>query len=558
MPAKKRGSAKAAAVVQVAMGSHLGNMVCLAADQYPGISKTLQEMAQNAIDAQAKHVGIIVDRKEGFIAVCDDGTGITPEKFAQALLTVGQTVKNRAPGVLGRFGLGLVSPITKCTEMVVMSQPDPDGATYRWTFREKEIRPQRDVSIPMDQDLTALPALGKPFSTLAKEVKKADNEPDVIWRTMVFMNGVTKDRVIGALDPADLREQIQTRLGKGMKARGTTILVMVREHSGAIKTERIDPRVYTGVKLEPYTTRDADAGTVTFELYRALRGASGERRGVVSFAEADAADAVPWLDFRQQTSSVAADDPTLTHALQALGSGYFEGVITATGIDMEYQRNKFVYNAAVLGLAGAISEWFILLGQNLVDEERELQADERYKRLGEQTYRQLFASFGASPGLSRFYESLSDIFPGLPREKRAASAPKEDAVPGPKLDKPKQRVVVEPPSAPPTDPSPSRRRQAASLPTLVYEIGDSTALWVYDHAELQLRINVTHPLWVLLDETDGRHLAKNDRYILGFQKWLLIEVLTALSDDPEMLDFEHVVERITSKQEAIIRILIMQ
>lgn len=555
MPPKKRGTAKPK-VTQVEMGTHMGSLVGLAADRYPSLLATLLEIIQNAIDAGARNIAVLADQQAEHVAVYDNGSGITAEKFNEALSSVGESVKVRKPGVLGRFGLGLVSPITKCEEMLVISQPDPAGPTMRWTFRIADIRPLRKVTIPRDEDLNGLPVPKSPFANITKEAQTASATPDIVWRTVVVMNHVIKDRVITAINLDELVELIQTKLGGGMAAKSTTVLIKLRERNGKVQTRHVKPREYTGFALEEYVVQDEDAGEVVFKLYRAPRGDDGERRGIVKFTQTGAADAISLREFRPQAYSAAKNDPVIVRAFQALDSGYFEGEVAAARVDLVQDRDKFVFNASVYGLVGAISEWYTLVGEDLMTEEREVQADERYRRLGDQTLKSVYESFRASPRLSQFYDELASI-PGLPREKRTRSTAEQEPA-QPDTNTPRERrTVVEPPTIERESTGGSKRRQAAALPTLVYEIGDER-LWTYDHVSFQVRINVTHPLWVLLDETDERHLAKNDRYILAFQKWLLIELLRALADDPGMEHFEEATARIVDRQEAIIRIMIVQ
>jgi hypothetical protein len=77
---------------------------------------------------------------------------------------------------------------------------------------------------------------------------------------------------------------------------------------------------------------------------------------------------------------------------------------------------------------------------------------------------------------------------------------------------------------------------------LWYEHSDltmSSRLWEFDLENGILTFNVRHPLWTRLDETKGKHLAKNTKWILHLQEWLTLQVLNLLVQYPDIEDFEE-------------------
>jgi hypothetical protein len=528
----------------------MGQVLCRLSETYPGLLKAVIEAVQNGIDADATVIFVGIDQRERRVAVCDNGSGITPTKFQQALGTIGQSMKDRKPGTLGRFGLGLVAPVTKCQTMQIVSTVR--GQTHRWVFNRLHIERQANtLDIPYGL-VDGLPVLPEPFEHAAQEAKPKQRGPRVTWRTMVLMDRVTADRTVSAVDIDDLAHDIQVKLGGGMKVKGTTVFIKIRELDGKVKTTRVDPLVYSGHKLEPFAVDDDDAGQVRLELYRAKQTSSGVRHGEVKVSETGAADAISWADFARQARNAATGDPILTAALEALGSGYFEGDVTASRIEMHPDRKKFVYNDAVWGLLSAISEWYVKVGQAFVEQERELQNDERYLRLGQQSLKNLLDKIQQNPRLSRLFDSLGEA---LPRASRAERLPNTTPRQRREQNGERRPVVARPPQQ---SEDGSTSTKAPAFLAFVYHVIDGPQLWLYDPETARLTINVTHPLWVKMDDTNGRHLKKNDQYISFFQDWLLTELIYLLATHPSPEELERGLEQVHSKSEMAVEVLVIR
>lgn len=279
--------------------------------------------------------------------------------------------------------------------------------------------------------------------------------------------------------------------------------------------------------------------------------ADGTRRGEVKVAETGRPDAITWTEFRRQTAGDAKDDPTLTAVLDALGSGYFEGEITASRIRMHESRKKFERTDAYAGLLSALVDWYHEVGKALVEQDRKLKDDERYALLGQRSLDNLLEKIKNNPRLNRLYESLGEVFPRATRTERSKSTQREP-------DKPKgerRPVVARPRSTPTGD---GAKSTSPAFLSFVYRIIDEPILWSYDSETAQLSLNVTHPLWVRMDDTKGRHLAKNDKYVQTFQEWLAIEVMSLLATASSPEDFERGIELIRTKTEMVVEVLVIR
>lgn len=328
---------------------HVGEALMRLANEYPTLTLTVVETIQNAIDASAQTVFVGIDAAHHLVITLDDGEGVTEEKFQEALDSVCRGVKK--PGSLGRFGLGLISPLNKCQQFVFASQPNIPGREKRgkanvWTFIGDEIKVQHhDADVPYSEQ-DRLPEIPDQFLKLSTERPAA-------WRTMVRIEGVIHDRVIGEVDLDDLEHLVRSKLEIGMRAKGTTVHLAVVGAGGELLDKRdIDPEDYTGEPLEVVSHSGEKCGTVTFELYRA-RKTGGQRRGQVRIMRTGDNSPVTWREFYTQ----AMGSKKLQHVKEpfdALGSGYFEGMIYAEDIELDSARTKFRLGEALDGLYVAI------------------------------------------------------------------------------------------------------------------------------------------------------------------------------------------------------------
>ena len=96
-----------------ALDVHLGNVLMhIASDTYTTLPRTVLEGVQNALDADADTIHIIVDMRGRQIIIRDNGNGVTVKMFDDALLQICNSQKS--DDKLGRFGRGLISPLNKC------------------------------------------------------------------------------------------------------------------------------------------------------------------------------------------------------------------------------------------------------------------------------------------------------------------------------------------------------------------------------------------------------------------------------------------------------------
>jgi hypothetical protein len=522
---------------------HHGEALWRFANTYQTLVLTIVEAVQNAIDASASTVFVGIDPVGRQVVVLDDGEGVTQEKFRTALMSVGRTIKRR--GSLGRFGLGLISPLNKCQTYVFTSQPGDEEKANRWTFVGEEIRLQHaEILIPIEH-LEQLPRVPRRFAKAAARFNAS-------WRTQVLMEGVTEDKVVGAADLDDVVGHIRSRLGIGMRRKGTTVHVFLNDGRGHVDTREINPADFLGEPLEKAVYEDNDCGRVEFELYRA-RKSEGKRKGEVFVMELDGNYPVTWREFMTQAMGAKWLE-AVKEAFDVLNSGFFEGIIRVQNIELAAERNKFVLNNALAATYLVIHQWYQDYGKEYFEDETETRREERYKELGEKSLERLLDSFRDNPAFASIGQRLLDLLPSEPDADQAlarkgqgtGSAPPSDADREPKAKRKRKANVVRPPRD-----SSGQQQDQPSRFTLrfAYEMLEGNPnLWEFDPETGVLTFNIRHPIWVKLDETKGRHTTRNDKQIMHLQEWLALQVLLMLARHGS-LDFDLEVERYVIDQQ---------
>lgn len=514
------------------LGLHVGEAVHRLANFYPTLVLTLVETVQNAIDANARKVFLGIDMKHRLVITLDDGDGVTVEQFDAALESVCKGVKS--PGSIGRFGLGMISPLNKCRCFVFASQPDDTRGRRAkanvWTFISEEILAQSEVEVP-SEELRTLPAIPRQFMEPASQLYAG-------WHTMVRIEGITDDRVISDVDLDELEHLIRSKLEIGMRDKGTTVhIVQLGDNGEVTETRDIDPEDYTGEPLEVLTHDGEACGRVTFELYRA-RKTGGQRKGQVRVMRTGDNSPITWGEFHTQAlRSKKLKHPEVKEALDTLGSGYFEGMVSAEHIELEPHRTLFELGDALDGLYVAIYAWYLNRGKDLFENERETRQELRYQELGARSLARVMEQFKSDARFAAMAHRLIGVLPEIKAPSDGRPSPRDldrrgKEAPKPSTPKGGKRVVVNPP---PRDRN--ERQSTAPQVTLsfAYELLEhSSRLWEFEIETGVLTFNVRHPIWVSLDETKGRHTTRHDRQIMHLQEWLSLQLLLLLMhyDEP--------------------------
>lgn len=542
------------------LGMHQGEvMVNRLANTYPTLMLSILESIQNGIDVDADRIMICIDMKNRNVVVVDNGTGVTIERFELALMSVGKGVKEK--GSLGRFGLGLISPLNKCTKFTFISAPTGRRRANRWTFDARAIKAQhQSVVIPRDE-LPALPMLARKFQHHAR------GEFAQQWRTMVNMTNVTKDKVTSLVDLDELEHQVRSKLGPAMRKNKVCVRVVLIDENGKTEERDMQPADYMGEPLGVEAYDAPVAGRVEFELYRASRY-RGKRSGEVVVMELLGNYPISLKEFANQARGRKAGD-VVGEAIKVLGSGYFEGVIRCENIELSPERTKFEYNDALEYLYLVIDQWYTEVGKAHFQAEQEVTREIRWKEIAVRSMDNLREQL-ARPEFGRLMDGLMSVVEygrlGEGHVKPGSGRPNgpEDTstirlgqggigVPRPRKpgqggNSPDGTTHGAKPDRPGDIPFGLRgmggqKRQlikgdSKGLWIGLEQLPGNTNLWEFERKGGVLVFNTRHPIWVRMDETDGKHLTKNARYVQHLLEWLSIEVLHLLLHYPDEADFE--------------------
>lgn len=542
------------------IGVHVGNMLMYAAGTYDSVEKTVLEGVQNAIDARAKTVLVGFDLKNGISAIADDGEGVSIEKFRGGLASIGQTQKARKRDALGKFGLGLVSPLDKCEYFEFVSRPGRSKPVHAWIFAQAKIKQCKDnPTIDMVRLDNGMPTLEDSFE--AESCRIGGN-----WNTIVRMRKITRDKTVNRLTIASLRENIRSRFGEAMRLRKTVCHLFIIDEQGKEFRDAVHPVEYTGEPIEgsPFviSRKDGgDAGKITIELYRAVQ-TSGRRKGMIKVSEGvGAVYGIPLSKFVAQAKADLGYDTK--DSFEELTSGYFEGLIRAENLALNIRRDGFEANDAMLNFVLALDDWYKKIGKEFYEGERDRARDDRYRDLTKKALDEVRNAL-AGNAFDNFLQGVRDHvdlgFTGEGHGEKPSEGQSDD-----KMIRSKRKPISQPApggkassnikrkdpdegntrdsDTPLGQIDPKGRNRAKvrddsiGLWVEVTEFELSTDLWRFDTMSGKLMFNCSNDVWADLDgaSSDTRHKYQ-DTWIIHLQKWVITQVLMMLQLPAEKHD----------------------
>jgi len=387
-----------------------------------------------------------------------------------------------------------------------------------WRFEGAKIRTQHArVLIPFTEQPGPLTDL------TARFYERASLPPVAGWRTSVRLHNVSKDRVVSAAKLDDLDALIRTKLGLGMRRKGTTVQVVIID-AGKVEARTINPHAFTGERLPIVTIQDPKAGAVRFEIFKTRR-VDGNRTGEVLVMNADDLYPIRWKgEFDAQAQGTGWLTAPMKEAFAALDSGFFEGVITAGRITLGEDRTTFFADDSLEALYGVINKWYRDHGRTYFEDEREARREERYLGLGERSLDYLRRLFQTDLDLAQLAAFLPDEKNARSAQVRRDAKPKQTDV----KTTPRRRAIAG--ERKPREPKDSNRGFSFRF---AYEALASSRLWEFEPDTGILTFNIRHPTWVMLDETNGQHTARHDRQVMHLQEWVALKVLLVLAESRE-------------------------
>lgn len=145
------------------------------------LETSLADIIDNSITAGAQEIHLVTDTaaEDPWIAICDDGTGMTEGELIEAMRPGSKNpLADRGGQDLGRFGLGLkCASFAQCRSLTVISRKDGHTSCAIWDLDEVSISNKWEVIFdPAPERLPVFEHLG-------------ENGTIVLWRKLDRLNG---------------------------------------------------------------------------------------------------------------------------------------------------------------------------------------------------------------------------------------------------------------------------------------------------------------------------------------------------------------------------------
>ncbi len=344
------------------------------AEDYPRLIDGINETLQNAIDENARTIWIYVDYRKRILTVQDNGDGASIEKFDRTLVSVCDALQQvtKTSNKLGRWRIGFWWFMNKCQRAWFTSTPSTSAKGYhQYEFDVQAMIRQKELEIPNG------PVANMRY--VGFEGVPGNQDIVVPWRSELRIEGFTSDPFINELSVAMIAQEAHAHFGKTMLDKKITIEVEIIDAKGVSEKRTITPRDFDGQPLELYSRDAKYAGHFTARIYVANKE-KGRRNGQVYIADPRSDYRIAFNDF---VKAIRGYEWLSAECITALiGSGVFEGEMTADAIKLFKNRKEFQGDRAMQSFCEAINTWYCDVGQRYVNDAREVQREQRYQDLG--------------------------------------------------------------------------------------------------------------------------------------------------------------------------------
>lgn len=325
----------------VKMKMHIGNTLKYITDNYPSLTKVVLELIQNSLDSEANEIMVIIDYKTELLCVRDNGSGIGPKKFREAIESVCSSSKTR--GKLGQFGIGLLSPLGKCKGFLITSAAKADKHIYnRWVFDSSKILKSPELpEIPM----VSMPNLVFSRSGRTKTVEMVN------WRTEVVLEKFSSDKSVNAISITELKSLVIGQFSEAMRKLDAEVTLIVKKANQPEKeTESFKAANFNGDSLGRIAYGKKEEGETVFDLFLSPKTKSG-RKGQILVGVKGSDFRIPMPIFLKSTPELGGDITNL------LTSGTFEGSIISSNCSLHQNRKEFFDNEARMNFLIHLESW---------------------------------------------------------------------------------------------------------------------------------------------------------------------------------------------------------
>ncbi len=153
------------------------------------VEAAIADLIDNSISAGGTAITVEYDASpnDAYVAILDNGSGMTPSELTEAMRHGKNPTERRDPSDLGRFGLGLkTASLSQCRKLTVIAKKDGVTCARRWDLDVVQQEERWVVVVPEESDYEALP--------LARNLEALASGTLVVWQNL--------DRLVaGAIDP---------------------------------------------------------------------------------------------------------------------------------------------------------------------------------------------------------------------------------------------------------------------------------------------------------------------------------------------------------------------
>ncbi len=492
---------------------HRGGLLERALEVYPTAVPVYKELLQNAVDLEsggATSILLIVDLDSGEVSFFDNGAGMSSKIVHEALESIGRSVKGGRGDRYGRFGLGMVSPLSIHASFEIITAST--GHVYQsYEFDRKKMFETKEEGWPFYNQPE--PSFAHEDGRTPKQ-KGTSYRESVWWRTQVKMYGLTTDKVKRRFDFDQFKSEVQIEYGAKLASLGTSIKVVVIEE-GKRTEQTFKAKKFEGKELPVWVFDDEAAGKVEVMFYLAPVGHKGPLR--IGVGSQSNPFRLPLRADRLNEGSFyrMLDEKTKT----AIASGMFQGEILAENLVLRSSRKGFEEGDAQLALACAVDTWYKTIGSTYYNDEKAKREAVRHQVLVEEALLKIgdFLKKDTSPFASLFvnakFGSVGIGHVDLPGTdvtgfgmtgknvtpiRRGKSAAKKSE-PGTKDEKKAHHPVVVVGKG-------SERKVVRGHSSGLHVVSDDlgSKLWFFNPESVCLKINPTHPLVEMVDTSDAK------------------------------------------------------
>ncbi|MBP9757564.1 MAG: ATP-binding protein [Candidatus Pacebacteria bacterium] len=410
------GNGEGPRIEYVPMGINMGAAFMAFAGKAETLKDAILEAVQNSLDKKANIINIVLNQKTSYVAIRDNGDGVSVEEFHQKLSRIGLSLKLNDKDSLGQFGMGFLGPLGKCGHYTFTSCPKGGSQYLQWTFVTKDIEnchdkpPIPQVAVP---DLVYRP----------QNAGKLKVGTPTWWRSQLLVHDYKQDRLLARIGSAQsLVDEIKRLYREKMLRNEAVITVKFTNKDGTEdKVEGAMAERHSGKPLAKHVVSSFRhmVGHVVFELYLAHKRKDGYGGAV----EVGVLNSISCFGLETFAKSVPGEIPK--EVIDALSSGIFEGYIRGEKLELDPKRKAFLSNSALEGFCKAIVEWFETIGKKHVTEVTEGDREERWQSIMLRSLANFQALLQDNPALANLRGAFDNLHRGRGQRSRGTEQANE-------------------------------------------------------------------------------------------------------------------------------------